>query len=29
MEHRATVSAPVSVAYAAQGKHTGRDMRVV
>ena len=29
MEHRATVSAPVSVAYAAQGRHTGRDMRVV
>ena len=29
MEHQATVSAPVSVAYAAQGRHTGRDMRVV
>ena len=29
MEHRATVSAPVSVAYAAQGRHTGRCMRVV
>ena len=29
MEHRATVSAPVSVAYAAQGRHTGRDMRAV
>ena len=29
MEHRATVSAPVSMAYAAQGKHTGRDMRTV
>ena len=29
MEHRATVSAPVSVAYAAQGRHTGRDMCVV
>ena len=29
MEHRATVSALVSVAYAAQGRHTGRDMRVV
>ena len=28
MEHRATVSAPISVAYAAQGRHTGRDMRV-
>ena len=29
MEHRATVSAPVSVAYATQGRHTGRDMRAV
>ena len=29
MEHRATVSAPVSVAYAAQGRHTGRDMHAV
>ena len=29
MEHRATVSAPVSVAYAAQGRHTGIDMRAV
>ena len=29
MEHRAIVSAPVSVAYAAQGRHTGRDIRVV
>ena len=29
MEHRATISAPVSVAYAAQGRHIGRDMRVV
>ena len=29
MEHRATVSAPVSVAYAAQRRHTGRDMHVV
>ena len=29
MEHRATVSAPVFVAYAAQGRHLGRDMRVV
>ena len=29
MEHRATVSAPVSVAYVAQGRHTGREMRVV
>ena len=28
MEHRATISAPVSMAYAAQGRHTGRDMRV-
>ena len=26
MEHRVTVSAPVSVAYAAQGRHMGRDM---
>ena len=29
MEHRATINAPVSMAYAAQGRHTGRDMRVV
>ena len=29
MERRATVSAPVSVAYATQGRHTGRDMCVV
>ena len=29
MEHRANVSAPVSVAYAAQGQNKGRDMRVV
>ncbi|XP_058079467.1 uncharacterized protein LOC131227691 [Magnolia sinica] len=29
MEHRANVSAPVSVAYAAQGRNKGRDMRVV
>ena len=29
IEHRATVSAPVSVAYVAQGRHTGRDMRAV
>ena len=29
MEHRAIVSAPISVAYAAKGRHTGRDMRVV
>ena len=29
IEHRATVSAHVSLAYVAQGKHTGRDMRVV
>ena len=29
IEHRATVSAPVSLAYAAQGRHTGRDMRAV
>ena len=29
MEHRATVSALVFVAYAAQGRHTGRDMRDV
>ena len=29
MEHRATVNVPVSMAYAAQGRHTGRDMRVV
>ena len=29
MEHQATVSAPVSVAYAAQGRHTGRDMRAI
>ena len=29
IEHRATISAPVSLAYAAQGRHTGRDMRVV
>ena len=29
MEHWATVSALVSVAYAAQGRHMGRDMRVV
>ena len=25
-EHRATVRAPISVAYAAQGRHTGREM---
>ena len=29
IEHRVTVSALVSVAYAAQGRHTGRDMRAV
>ena len=29
IEHRATVSAHVSLAYAAQGRHTGRDMRAV
>ena len=29
MEHRATVIAPVSMAYAAQGRHTSRDMCVV
>ena len=29
MEHRANVSAPVSVASAAQGRNKGRDMRVV
>ncbi|RVW88110.1 Retrovirus-related Pol polyprotein from transposon RE1 [Vitis vinifera] len=29
MEHRANVSAPVSVAYAAQGQNKGQDMRVV
>ena len=29
MEHRANVSAPISVAYAAQGRNKGRDMRVV
>ena len=29
MEHQAIVNAPVSMAYAAQGRHTGRDMRVV
>ena len=29
IEHRAIVSAPVSLAYATQGRHTGRDMRVV
>ena len=29
IEHRATVSAPVSLAYAAQGRHTGRDMHAV
>ena len=29
IEHRAIVSAPVSLAYAAQGRHTGRDMRAV
>ena len=29
MEHRATVSVLVYVAYAAQGRHMGRDMRVV
>ena len=29
MEHQATVSAPIFVAYAAQGRHTGRNMRVV
>ena len=29
MEHRATVSAPVSVAYATQGRQMGRDMRAV
>ena len=29
MEHRANVSAPVSVAYAAQGWNKGRDIRVV
>ena len=29
MEPRATISAPAFVAYAAQGRHTGRDMHVV
>ena len=29
MEHQATISAPVSVAYAAQGRHTGKDMHAV
>ena len=29
IEHWATVSAPVSLAYAAQGRHTSRDMRAV
>ena len=29
IEHRAIVSAPVSLAYAAQGRHTVRDIRVV
>ena len=29
IEHRATVSAPISLAYAAQGRHTVRDIRVV
>ena len=29
MEHQATVSAPIFVAYAAQGRHTGRDMHAV
>ena len=29
MQHWATVSAPVSVAYAAHGRHTGRDMLTV
>ena len=29
MEHQTTVNALVSMAYAAQGRHTGRDMRVV
>ncbi|RVW68103.1 Retrovirus-related Pol polyprotein from transposon RE1 [Vitis vinifera] len=29
MEHRANVSAPVSVAYATQGRNKGQDMRVV
>ena len=29
IEHRATVSAHVSLAYAAQGRHTSRDMRSV
>ena len=29
MEHRATINAPVSVAYSSQGRHTGRDMCVV
>ena len=29
MEHRANVSAPISVAYAAQGRNKGQDMRVV
>ena len=29
MEHRANVSAPISVAYAAQRWNKGRDMRVV
>ena len=29
MEHRANVSAPVSVAYATQGRNKGRDMHVI
>ena len=29
MEHRVNVSVPVSMAYAAQGRHKSRDMRVV
>ena len=29
MEHQATISALVSVAYATHGRHTGRDMCVV
>ena len=29
MEHRATVSAPVFMAYAAQGRYMGRDMRAI
>ncbi|XP_034706779.1 uncharacterized protein LOC117930303 [Vitis riparia] len=29
MDHRANVSAPVSMAYAAQGRNKGRDMHVV